>query len=156
MDFYEGVVVEYLRADRAVFVNTQCCIQINPAQNPDSSGPHWYCDIVAVNFRELTVCLCEISYSAMLADLCNRLKQWNSDWPGLCNALVRDCHLPQSWAVRPWLFVPEHSRDLLQRKLATILPINGMPSPLVTSLEDVVPWKYNQWGRAIKDSCDSI
>jgi hypothetical protein len=30
MDYYQGVVVEYLRADRSVFVNTECCIELNP------------------------------------------------------------------------------------------------------------------------------
>jgi len=44
MDYYEGVVIDYLRADRALFVNTECCIQINPADNPDNSGPHCLSD----------------------------------------------------------------------------------------------------------------
>src|SRR5260370_41944842 len=42
---------------RFVFVNTECCIQINPADNPDRSGPHWYCDAVAADFRSKTVFL---------------------------------------------------------------------------------------------------
>jgi hypothetical protein len=50
MNYYESVVVDYLRADRAIFVNTECCIQLNEAVNPDNSGPHWYCDAVAVDF----------------------------------------------------------------------------------------------------------
>jgi len=44
MDYYQGVVLDYLRADRAIFINAECCIQLNEAHNPDSSGPHWYCD----------------------------------------------------------------------------------------------------------------
>jgi hypothetical protein len=32
--------MDYLPADRAVFVNTEFCIQINQAANPDNSGPH--------------------------------------------------------------------------------------------------------------------
>jgi hypothetical protein len=63
VDYFQGVVTEYLRADRAVFVNTECCIQLNPLDNPDKSGPHWYCDAVAVNFRDSKVFLCEVSYS---------------------------------------------------------------------------------------------
>ena len=50
MNYYESVVMDYLRADRAVFLNTEYCIQINPG-NPDTSGPHWYCDAVALDFR---------------------------------------------------------------------------------------------------------
>jgi hypothetical protein len=30
MDYYEGVVIDYLRADRALFVNTEYCIRISP------------------------------------------------------------------------------------------------------------------------------
>ncbi|WP_407469232.1 hypothetical protein ABFU38_05100 [Xanthomonas campestris pv. raphani] len=52
MDHFEGVVLDYLRADRALFVNSQCCIQLNEGANPDTSGPHWYCDAVAVSFKE--------------------------------------------------------------------------------------------------------
>ena len=51
MDYYQGVVTEYLRANRATFVNTECCIQLNPGPHPDNSGPHWYCDAVAVNLQ---------------------------------------------------------------------------------------------------------
>jgi hypothetical protein len=90
MDFYEGVVTTYLRANRALFVNTECCIQINEADNPDSSGPHWYCDAVAADFRSKTVFLCEISYGARLSDLTKRLKGWhgNSSSVGDYAALV--------------------------------------------------------------------
>lgn len=28
MDYYQGVVLDYVRADRAVFVNPECCIQL--------------------------------------------------------------------------------------------------------------------------------
>jgi hypothetical protein len=42
MDYFQGVVTDYLRANRATFVNTECCIQLNPGPNPDTGGPHWY------------------------------------------------------------------------------------------------------------------
>ena len=51
MDFFENVVIEYLRADRSLFVNAQCCIQINQGYNPDTTGSHWYCDAVVADFR---------------------------------------------------------------------------------------------------------
>jgi glutamate synthase domain-containing protein 2 len=35
MDYYQSVVVHYLRADRALFVNTECCIQLNQSKNPE-------------------------------------------------------------------------------------------------------------------------
>ncbi len=51
MDYYQNVVVEYLRADRAVFVNTECCIQLDKNRNVDKTK-HWYCDAVAADFRQ--------------------------------------------------------------------------------------------------------
>jgi hypothetical protein len=69
MNYYETVVFDYLRADRTIFLNTEYCIQINPGDNPDTSGPHWYCDAVALDFRAKEVLLCEISYAKNLAGL---------------------------------------------------------------------------------------
>jgi hypothetical protein len=66
VDYYQGVVIDYLRANRAVFVNSECCIQLNAGQNPDSSGPHWFCDAVAVDFEKHGIFLCEISYAKAL------------------------------------------------------------------------------------------
>jgi hypothetical protein len=74
MDFYEGVILDYIRADRALFLNTQTCIQVNPAGNPDRSGPHWYCDAVVVDFRCQSIFLAEVSYSSSLYDLAKRLR----------------------------------------------------------------------------------
>lgn len=34
MDHFEGVVLDYLRADRALFVHSQCCIQLNEGATP--------------------------------------------------------------------------------------------------------------------------
>jgi hypothetical protein len=41
MDYYEGVVAEYLRANRAVFLNTECLIQIEAGDVP-SKGASWF------------------------------------------------------------------------------------------------------------------
>ncbi len=115
MDHYETVMVHYLRADRAVFVNSECCIQLNQSANPDSSGPHWYCDSAAADFRNKTIFLCEISYSKGMRTLTKRLKGWHADWEQVCYALIRDSFLDKDWPVRPWLFVPEDFVPLLLR-----------------------------------------
>jgi hypothetical protein len=151
LDYFQGVVTEYLRADRAVFVNTECCIQLNAGLNPDTSGPHWYCDAVAVNLREKRVYLCEVTYSRTLDALIKRLASWNHSWTELRSALVRDCHILEDWPVCPWVFIPGDRRPLLGTKLSK-LPgaVTGrepMPAPKVTDLEDVVPWKYRSWNR---------
>jgi hypothetical protein len=99
MDYYESVVIDYLRADRALFVNTECCLQISPGHNPDK-GTHWYCDAAAADFRSETVFLCEISYSLTLATLIKRLKNWNDNWDGVRDALSRESHIPTNWLAR--------------------------------------------------------
>ena len=156
MDYFQGVVTEYLRANRATFINTECCIQLNPGPNPDTSGPHWYCDAVAVNLQEQKAYLCEITYSKTLSALSKRLASWAESWGLLRVALHRDCGIPLEWPVSPWLFVPEALEQLLREQLSR-LPAPGkaderMPDAKVTRLEEVVPWKYRSWNREQLDA----
>lgn len=153
MNYHETVVIDYLRADRALFVNTQCCIQLNQSANPDTSGPHWYCDAVAADFRNKCIFLCEISYARHLSDLIKRLESWNLNWSGVCSALVRDSFLPREWPVRPWLFVPDHLVQFLLVKLNEMkLTASLNFVPRITTLEKVQPWEphphgYCSWNR---------
>jgi hypothetical protein len=148
VNYYESVVIDYLRADRAIFLNSEYCIQLNPADNPDKSGPHWYCDAVALDFRSQKIFLCEISYAAGLGGLIKRLRGWNSNWAGVRSAVERDCFLAKQWPITPWLFVPKVRIDLLKRHLVEIS--NGQPpkfDPKITPLEEVQPWLYSAWNR---------
>ena len=149
MNYYESVVIEYLRADRALFLNTQCCIQLNEGKNPDTSGLHWYCDAVATDFRRKSVFLCEISYSAQLSDMLRRLKGWHDSWELICKALIRDSALPVDWPMRPWLFVPEDRLGHLNSWYEGITRggVTAKFAPLVTTLEMVQPWRYCSWNR---------
>ncbi|WP_414490474.1 hypothetical protein [Stenotrophomonas maltophilia] len=144
MDHFEGVVLDYLRADRALFVNSQCCIQLNEGANPDTSGPHWYCDAVAVSFKEQAAYLCEITYAARAPSLLARLRAWDEHWPGVRAALARDSGVPLDWNARPWLFVPESNAKGIQ---SAIGGLKNLPSPRVTFLEEVLPWRYRSWDR---------
>jgi hypothetical protein len=159
MDYFQGVVTAFLRADRSMFVNTECCIQLNAAANPDNSGPHWYCDALAVNFREKEIFLCEITYSKSLDALAKRLSGWAEHWELLKVALVRDCALPPEWPVRPWIFTPKELVPLLERKLAKLAFADGestnMPKPKITDLESVMPWLYRSWNRHTKNQSQS-
>lgn len=38
-------------------------------RNPDTSGPHWYCDVVAISFQEGAGYLCEITCAARAPSL---------------------------------------------------------------------------------------
>ena len=148
MDYYESVMVHYLRSDRAIFVNSECCIQLNPGANPDETGPHWYCDAVAADFRNKTVFLCEVSYSKGLTSLTKRLRAWHDDWDKLCTALTRESFLNREWPVRPWIFVPEEMVSLLVRRFDEIRA--GQPlkfSPRITPLEMIQPWRFQSWNR---------
>jgi hypothetical protein len=152
VDYFQGVVSEYLRADRATFVNPECLLQLEPGDVP-AKGTHWYCDVVAANFRECAIYLCEVTYSTTLHALLGRLHAWSSNWTALRSAIVRDCGVPESWHIQPWLFIPEERHAVLRKKLPTIKnigdPNGSMPSPRVTYLESVVPWKYRTWDRQV-------
>lgn len=147
MDFYQGQVLDYLRADRAVFINTQCCIQLNEDPNPDKSGPHWYCDAVAVDFRNSQVFLCEISYAERLSYLVKRLRVWSQNWQEVCCALTRDCKIPDGWPVRPWLFMPTKSIEWIVGNFEQMHGADGTPvfKVRITPLEKVQPWLYRSW-----------
>jgi hypothetical protein len=147
VNYYESVVVDYLRADRALFVNTECCIQLHEGNNPDTSGPHWYCDAAVADFRSKCIFLVEISYSGQLSDLAKRMKGWHENWAGVCHALARDSFLPSDWPVRPWTLVPEKLVPVLLRKLAQIGGDNLSFIPRITPLEMVQPWQYRSWNR---------
>jgi hypothetical protein len=129
-------------------------IQLKEARNPDTSGPHWYCDALACDFRAKRIFLCEISYELRLANLVKRLRQWHENWPAVCHALARDSHLPSDWPVHPWLFVPEKLVDFLKKRLLQIpgteaVALNFVPR--ITPLEKVLPWHYKSWDRIFEE-----
>lgn len=150
MDYFQGVVTEFLRSNRATFVNTECCIQLDPTPEP-LKGRHWYCDAVAASFQDKTLYLCEVTYSRSLQALVRRLQAWDASWPLLCEAVYRDCAVPSDWGVQPWAFVPGGLRELLVAKLTAVGIGQGraqqMPLPRITSLEEILPWKYSNWNR---------
>lgn len=135
------LVVDYQRADRAVFVNSECCIQLEDKPNPDDCKPHWFCDAVALHLRRHTVFLCEISYAAKLGAMLKRLKEWSEHWPELKIALQRDCKVDKDWLVHPWLFVPTRSISDLVPKLRALKSAEGQPvlQPRITPLGATVP-----------------
>jgi hypothetical protein len=145
VDYFEGVVADYLSADRAMFINPQCRIQLHAGDTP-KKGEHWYCDILAVNFRERTAYLCEVTLSKNVAALDKRLREWSANWSLIRDALERDNRILADWDVRPWAFVPDAQSELVRQKVRQFLHPNGgreqMPEPLITSLEDVTPWQY--------------
>jgi hypothetical protein len=151
VDYYKGVVINYLRANRTTFVNTEFCLQLNVSTNIGNiapSGRHWYVDVVAVDFSKKIIYLCEISYPKGVSDLREKLRNWNEHWPEILKALARDAHLP-AWPVRPWLFVPDERGSTLIRALDQLLhgPNPQLPVPRIKPLEETAPWLFNAWTR---------
>ena len=150
MDYFQGVVTNYLRASRSTFVNTEFLIQLD-AGDKQLKDRHWYCDAMAVDFKKKTVYLCEITYSATMQALLTRLREWQTHWDELSRALMRDSGVPQDWTVHPWVFIPKKNHPAFTKKLSEFKgpPSTGlqMPSPRVTYLESVVPWQYSTWDR---------
>lgn len=147
MDFFQGIVAEYLRADRGMFVNPEILLQLDPGASL-KKGRHWYCDLMAVSLRQKSVYLCEVTYSSSVAALIKRLGAWQSNWQDLRLALQRDCGVDAEWSVSPWVFLPESRQITYEQKLAKLVSLgDGMPEPKLTFLEDVLPWKYCTWDR---------
>ena len=146
MDYFQGVVTEYLVANKATFVNSELLIQLDADKL--AKGRHWYCDAAAVSFRDNTVYLCEVTYSKTMAALAKRLLAWDAHWPELREAILRDCGIPQSWSIQPWVFIPKQYCDSLKIGISDLSadsrPDDMMPYPRITYLESVVPWAYKE------------
>lgn len=142
MDYFQGVVGEYLRANRATFVNPEFCLMLDAGVKSPPKGRSWYVDLLAVCFPDTTAYLCEVTYDKAAGAMIKRLTAWSLHWPTLVNAVRRDGGVPDSWNVRPWLFVPEVGIANLVSKLPA-LPI----TPRITPLEMTQPWNYCGWDR---------
>jgi hypothetical protein len=151
MDYFQGVVTEYLVADRSTYVNTELLIQLD--EDEPTKGRHWYCDAAAVDFRDQKLFLCEVTYSKSMTALAKRLLAWDAHWQELRVALARDCHIPDSWTVQPWAFIPEDYCTALKSKISLLAEAERgdkvMPYPRITFLESVVPWNYVTWDRKV-------
>ena len=150
MDHFESIVVDYLRADRSLFVNPQCLIQLEVGDTINK-GTSWWCDALTVDLRISTAFLCEVSYSKSMYALQKRLTAWAKNWEQLQVALQRDSSLPANWHVRPWLFVPESSINKVVALLARIKSTVGAKfEPKITTLEMTQPWLYKTWDRPVE------
>ena len=153
MDYYQGVVREFLQTDRSMFVNEELIIDLDydekRPQGKNAKGRHWICDLAAISQRERTMYLGEVTFNKSLQSLLKRFENWAKVWPELVDSLVRDSGLDRAWKVVPWAFIPEASRDLFDSRIAMMEKVGSgsddMPSPKVTYLEDCVPWKHKEW-----------
>lgn len=148
MDHYKTVVMEYLLADKAVFVNTEWGIQLDAGGNSEKPGQHSSCDAVAIDLRHGAVYLCEIAFEHKLPTLLKKLSDWTANWDSLQTALRRDCMVPANWRVHVWVFVPKDSIEMLDGKLEHLRRTIGSKFKVkITALEDVQPWRLSTWER---------
>lgn len=160
MDYFQGVITEFLRATRSVFVNTEYLLQLDPG-DVYIKDRHWYCDAVAINHATQTVQLCEVSFSKTLHSLVNRMKAWSQHWPQVVASIHRDSCLQGQWHVEPRVFIPQGHIILFESKMPRIDEVatpgsNRMPHPVITPMEDVLPWKYRSWnGKRFDENTDS-
>jgi len=145
MDYFQGLVNDYLRARRSLFINTEFMISLDEGSKP-KQGRHWYCDALAVDFKAKHLYLCEITYSATMQSLLTRLQAWRNHWGELTSSLFRDTGAPADWAVTPWVFLPKKYESDFRKKLAlnhkTVESEVPMPEPRITHLEATLPWEY--------------
>jgi hypothetical protein len=81
MHYYQDIVGDYLRMERTRFISPEYLLDLG------HGGPHskgcWWVDVLAVDFKEQTIFLCEVSYSKTLAALVRRLQQWSNQWDAI-------------------------------------------------------------------------
>jgi hypothetical protein len=137
MDFFQGIVAEYLRADRSCFINTEFYLQNDLAEDGEDKKKHWFIDILALHMSDRTAYLCEVTYAKQAYALKRKLDLWHKHWPTVCETLRRDAKVPENWRIRPWVFVPEQS-------LAGIKPFLELfdPKGRYQVLEKTLPWTY--------------
>jgi len=85
----------------------------------------------------------------------NGFTGWHDNWDGVRQAIVRDSFISESWAMRPWLFVPRDRVPPLEQRLIQIA--KGQPPkfiPKIAHLEMVQPWLYSSWNR--KPDCADV
>jgi hypothetical protein len=148
MDYFHRVVEEYLRSNRARFINSECLIQLDNGKDVRKDR-HWYCDFLVVDFFDRTVYLCEVTFARGLQSLTKRLNAWSRHWPEVREAIFRECQIPMDWGVKPWLFIPESYEASVLSRIVCSPAADGhaasMPVPKLTTLESILPWKYRSW-----------
>jgi hypothetical protein len=133
MDYFQGVVLEYLRADRACFVNPEFWLRGN--ETSPHEKPHWYVDVLAVNMREKAVYLCEVTYAKQPRALLQRLNNWHTHWAIINKTLRKGSSTSPDWPVVPWVFAPEPGLKIITPALKRLFP-----TARITGLESVLPW----------------
>ncbi len=135
MEYYQGIVADYVSADRATFVANEYLLELERGKQP-----YWWIDTLAVSLKEETAYLCEVTFSKQLSKIAGKVRAFYENMEGISAALHREASIPSTWKITPWLFVPRLNGPQLVERLQPALIAK------ITYLEDVAPWIYpNGW-----------
>lgn len=140
MDYFQGVVLEYLRADRSCFVNPEFWIRGNLKSSHDK--PHWFVDVLAVHMKKKEVYLCEVTYAKQPRALVQRLRSWKTHWEIINQTLREDTSIGEDWPLIPWVFATTDFLKVIKPVLEDLFPQGR-----TKSLSDVLPWMYCTYDR---------
>jgi hypothetical protein len=140
VDYFQGVVLEYLRADRSCFVNPEFWIRGNLESPHDK--PHWFVDVLAVHMKEKKVYLCEVTYAKQPRALVQRLQSWKEHWDIINRTLKEDTGIDKEWPLIPWVFGAPETLRVIEPVLKKLFP-----KGLTMNLEKVLPWLYCTYDR---------
>jgi hypothetical protein len=140
MDYFQGVVAEYLRADRACFINPEFWVRGNLSKPMNS--PHWFVDVLAVHMKHRRIYLCEVTYAKKAPALIKRLQSWRTHWATIRQTIVEDTAVAADWSIIPWIFTPVNIRKEIEKQVLEL-----HPNSRFTDLEMVMPWLYRTWDR---------
>ena len=137
MSYYAEIVSEYLQA-RGQFIRREFFIALDKTPQ-QAKGRSWYVDVLAVDFGERTIWLCEVSFAKTLYALRARFKQWSDNWELIQQALRAEIAIGTEWQIRPWAFTPEELKPVYESGLQKIGPLAF--DPKWSTLEDTAPWR---------------
>jgi len=141
LSYYEEIVAEYLCAKRTRFVSPNYCLDIGDA-GPHGKDRSWWIDVLAVDFDERAIFLCEATFAQKPVYMFRRLRRWASIWPEIELCARRLTGAPDHWRVEPWVFMPKDLKATFDKGFAAI--IDSPFSVTWTAFEDIVPWKRPQ------------
>ena len=98
-------------------------------------GRNWWIDVLAVDFKDETIYLCEATIAQKPKYMLQRLRAWTAHWQEICKTLFRLTQAPDTWRVKPWIFAPDFLKPKIEGGIAAIpdLPFDTNGRRLRTS-----------------------
>ena len=121
MGHFKSVVMDYLQANGAMFVNTQFCMRLDKPGDPEKPGHICSCDAVAIDLRHGAVYLCETAFENKFGSLIKKLSAWTKNWESIKRSIRVNCRVPADWRIHVWLFVPKDLIETLDGELDSFI-----------------------------------